>query len=237
MITELTLILETLKSIGIDEVIIDPAEEGSIIRASNADGNIIIHDQIPEQIAEYPMGIQSVRGLLSRIELFDPDKTDVDMEDNGDYIRGIKLKQGRKTVTFRFCPPRNIHAPAVAPTSTQSEPITFTKELVKDIRQAITAMSFTGDKQERTISINGNGSRGMELTIYDGEDDAFSDTLDNPQELTNSGVWEVVPFQRVMIQSSTYNIPDENATLYIDDIGIATFDLEIMKVMILPMTS
>lgn len=236
MISDLKLILETLSSVGIDEAIIEPTEQGSIIRAANSTGNIIIYDEVPETISEYPLGIQSVRGLLSRINLFDVDKCSSELDDNGTYVRDIKIKEGRKSATFRFCPPSNIHAPRSAPDTEESEVLTLSNEYVKYLGQAITSMSFTGEKEERTISLKGT-ERGLVVKISDGEDDSFNELVEGIDTETITGVWEVVPFQRVMNKSSEYNTPDKSALFTIDSIGIITFDLSSMKVKIAPMAS
>lgn len=236
MIVELKLILETLSSIGIEEAIIEPNENGSLIRAANKDGNIIVHDVIPEAISDFPMGIQSVRGLLSRIDLFDIEKCSAVLDDDSDHIRDIKIKQGRKSATFRFASPRNIQAPKNAPETNESDVLTLDKEYVKYLGKAVTAMSFTGDKAERTISLHGT-DKGLSVKIFDGEDDSFDEVLEDIQIETNKGVWEVNPFQRVMNRSSEYNTTDGSATLVIDELGIAMFDLSYIKVMIVPMAS
>lgn len=237
MIIQLKLILETLSSVGIEEAIIEPSDNGgTIIRAANAAGNILIYDEIDDRISESPMGVQSVRGLLSRIQLFDADKCTASLEDGGDFIRDIKIKQGRKSATFRFCPPKNIHALKTVPNSTKSEVLTISKEYVKYLMQAITAMSFTGDKEERTISLHGT-NKGMSVKISDGEDDSFDEVVESVVGETTAGSWEVIPFQKVMSKSSEYNTTDKSASFVIDDLGIITFDLSFIKVMIAPMAS
>lgn len=236
MIADLKLILETLVSVGIDEAIIEPCPEGSLIRAANAAGNIIIFDTIADVVTTSPMGIQSVKGLLSRIALFDIDKCKVEFEEAGDYVRDIKIKQGRKSATFRFYPPKNIAAPKGMPASIESEVLTFTNEYVKYLGQAITAMTFTGKKEERTITLKG-ATNGLSVTVSDGEDDTFDEVIEDIKTETNVGTWEAVPFQRVMNKSSDYNTTDKSAKFVIDNFGIITFDLSFIRVMIAPMAS
>lgn len=236
MIVELKLILETLISVGIDEAIIEPCENGSLIRAANGAGNIIIYDTIEDEIVTAPMGIQSVKGLLSRISLFDVDKCTAEYTHGTEYIRDIKIKQGRKSATFRFCPPKNIHAPKSMPHMEYDKPIVLTHEYVKYLGQAITAMSFTGEKEERVITLKGS-QKGLSVKISDGEDDTFDDLVESIDTETPSGTWEVLPFQRVMNKSSEYNTTDKTASFIIDEIGIITFDLSFIRVMISPMAS
>lgn len=236
MIKELKLILEILQSVGVDEAVIEPnGDDGSRIRAANKDGNIVIFDDIEFAITEFPMGIQSVRGLLSRINLFDTDKASVETEDDGKTVRDMVIKQGRKKASFRFANPARIMAPTSTPDSTPSDVLTFSEEYVQYLVKAIAAMSFTGNKEERTISIHGDGEA-LNIRISDGEDDAFNEVLEDIEVETERGSWEVTPFQRVMNKASEYN-PNKEANFVIDSFGVVTFSLEHFNVMIVPMAS
>jgi hypothetical protein len=71
------------------------------------------------------------------------------------------------------------------------------------------------------------------ITIYDGEDDSFQDTLDNNEcEMIDSASWEVVPFERVMKASLEET---DDATFFITDHHIAIFDMGLINVMIVPL--
>lgn len=231
VISELKLILEGIQSVGVDEAIIEPFEDGSRIRAANKDGNIVIFDKIPETFSDVPMAIQSVGGLLSRINLFDENKASADLELGDECVTDILIKQGRKKATFRFAAPRNIYAPPKVPESDESDVVEFDKEYVQYLTKAIAAMSHTGNKENRTISFHGEES-GFSVTISDGDVDAFDEIVDTINVETTRGCWEVVPFQRVMKQSTEH---DGISRFTINNFGICTFDLGLFRVMVAPM--
>lgn len=235
VISELKMILETIQSVGVDEAIIEPVDggDGSRIRAANKNGNVIIFDEIPEIFSEYPMGIQSVGGLLSRITLFDDSKASAELTDDGTIVTDILIKQGRKKATFRFASPDNIYAPPVVPETTESDVIEFSKDYVQYLGKAITAMSFTGKKENRTVAIQGTGS-GLSVSISDGDVDAFDEVVEDIKTETTRGIWEVGPFQRVLKEASEH---DGVARFTIDNYGIGTFDLGVIRVMVVPMAS
>lgn len=237
MIIELKTILEALNSVGIEEVIIEPNDdnESSRVRAVSKDSSVVVCDDIPIVFVEYPMGIESVRGLLSRLNLFDTDKASITMTDGNDVIQDITIKMGRKKASFRCCHPKHISAPSEAPDSTKSDVITFNKEYVTYLGKAVAAMSFTGEKDKRTIALHAEDGT-MSVKISDGQYDSFNEVIEDVEVETEHGVWEVSPFQRVMNKAVEYSETDE-ANFTIDDFGVATFSLGYFEAMIVPMAS
>lgn len=238
MLKSLKQILEVLHSLGVSEAIIEPDDGQTRIRAAHGDGSIVVYDHIDDNdVVDLPMAIQSVNGLLSRLNLFDVNKASADIEDNGNIITDIRIKQGRKKASFRFAEMKNVAVPSQKPETTPSDVITFPSDYVKYIGKAISAMSFTGDKKERTISVKGDGGSGvLSISITDGEDDSFDEEIENVNIETERGIWEVIPFQRVMNKSSDYNSHDDgSANFTIDEFGIATFQVGLFSVMVLPM--
>lgn len=233
MIKELKNVLEVLQSVGIEEAVIDPAEDGSVIRAASKEGAIVIFDCIPEKVANFSMGIHSVRALLSRINLFDVEKASASISDDGENVLDMEIKQGRKKAIIRFSDPKRLSAPTTVPDSEKSDDIVFKEEYVQYLSKAIAAMSFTGKKEERTISIHGDGDS-LHISISDGEEDSFDEEIEASGIETDKCRWDVVPFQRVMTKSMDYA---GQASFVVDEYGIATFDLAVMKVMIAPMAS
>lgn len=227
-------VLEVLTSVGIDEVVFEPTDSGGTkLRGANKDQNIIVFDTIDENITDHPMGVQSVKGLLSRIQLFDDSKASIEFEDNDELITDIKVKQGRKKVSYRCAAPSNVLAPKRVPGDFDSDDrIELEKEYTDYISQAISSMSYTGDKAERTISI-GVEDNSATFNIFDGEDDSFSDvkTVDYPD--SDKAYWEVVPFQRVMKQSVEQST-EGKASFFITEHGIAVFSVSNLKIIVAP---
>ena len=102
MIKDLKSILTTLKDVQITTCSIDPQDEGSLIRGSNKDGGLAVFDTYPNPICDVAMGIQSVDGLLSRIDLFDIEKASVDLDETSSHVRSITIKEGKKKASYRF---------------------------------------------------------------------------------------------------------------------------------------
>lgn len=234
MLKSLKQILEVLHSLGVSEAIIEPDNNQTRIRAAHEDGSIVVYDHIDDHIVDLPMAIQSVNGLLARLNLFDIDKASADMKDNGDIITDIKIKQGRKKASFRFADKRKVAVPSQKPETTPSDVLTFTSEYVKYLGKAISSMSFTGEKKSRTINVKGDGEV-LNISITDGEDDSFDEEIEDVSVETERGIWEVIPFQRVMNKASDYNKDDGSANFVIDEYGIATFQVGMFSVMVLPM--
>jgi hypothetical protein len=186
-------------------------------------------------VTDAPMGIHSVRGLLSRLNLFDIEKSTAGFTENNGMIKDVVIKQGRRKASFRFAKPTNISAPKAAPASIQSDAITFESDYVKNLGKAIAAMAFTGNKEERTISVHGDGGY-LRIVISDGEDDSFNEEIEDVNIETERGVWEVLPFQTVMNKAAGVS-PDGKSVFTIDQHGIANFDLVLFSAMILPMAS
>jgi len=241
-IATLKKLLDTMNSVGITQAVIEPTEDGdgTLIRASNKDKNILVFDSIEEKLVDLPMGIQSVPGLLSRIQLFDEEKASISLDDNGKIVLAATIKQGRKKASFRFADPHKrdaVPVPAKIPGDLSlSNCVEMQDDYVKYLSSAIMAMSYTGNKAERTISFSKGDDENIILKVSDGEDDAFSDTLENTEsvDLGSAAMWEVVPFERLLKASRDTN-KDKVAKFGINDYHIAIFDLGIVKTLVSPL--
>lgn len=227
-------ILSLLDKVGIHEVVFEPTEDesGTLIRGANKEKNITVFDTIEDNLVDLPMGVQSVKGLLSRINLFDLDKASIDLRDSGDIITAITIKVGRKRAGFKLALPSQLKVPRMVPGSLESDDvIEFSDEYVKYLSSAIMAMSYTGEKKERTISLfQEDGSAA--ITIFDGEDDSFHDVLDDADiDLSDKASWEVVPFERVM-KASLEEVGA--AKFFITEHHIAVFDMGELDIMVVP---
>lgn len=234
-------LLDTMNTVGITQAIIEPDEEGGTrIRAANNDRNIIVYDRIDDEIVELPMGIQSVPGLLSRIQLFDEEKASIVLTDNGKVIQDATIKQGRKKASFRFADPTKrdaIPVPSRVPGDlSMTNCITMADEYIKNLSSAIMAMSYTGNRKERTISFKKGDDENLVVKVSDGEDDAFIETLENTEDfiIEHTATWEVVPFERLLKAARDSN-KNKVATFAINDYHVGVFDLGVLKVLISPL--
>lgn len=226
-------ILEILDSVGIEEVIFEPTEEGTRLRGSNKDQNVVVFHEIPDEIVESPMGLQSVKGLLSRINLFDDDKANMDFEVSGDSVANILIKQGRKKASYKCNEPEHIVAPKRIPGEMNMDsPLSFNGDYVDYLGQAFSSMGYTGEKAERSISIGIKDST-MSINVYDGEDDSFNDNIEVESDDVDTASWEVVPFQRVMKQS-VLGSTDRTARFTITEHGVAVFDVAGINIIVAP---
>ena len=228
-------LLEVLSSVGVEEAVVEPSEDGTLVRGANKDRSVIIYHTIPDSLLECPMGIQSVKGMLSRLELFDSAKSAITTTTHNDLISDLTVKQGRKKASYKCAEPSALTVPKKVPGDLSIvKEITFDKAYVDYLSQAITAMSYTGSKQERSISISVKGGD-LELTIFDGEDDSFVDEMKvDDFEDTKKISWDVQPFQRVLKQS--LECRGESAAFTISEHGIAVFDLSLINVLVAPIS-
>lgn len=233
-----TKILQTLDSVGIEEAIFepDPDSQGTKIRGANKSGTIIVYDVIDTEVSSLPMGVQSIRGLLSRIRLFDLEKVSIELKDNGSEIHDMMIKQGRKKASFSFVEPSKIRAPKFVPTDGLVEGIEFTEEYATYLNNAMSSMGYTGTKDSQTVSMSCDESV-LEVMIHDGEFDSFVDHVESATEIEDftKGYWEVAPFKTVMTQSVKHS-ETKTALMSVNPVSkVAKFSLGDISVMIAPM--
>ncbi|MCI4411746.1 MAG: hypothetical protein JHC38_08770 [Thiotrichales bacterium] len=227
-------VLSELSFVGISEVVIEPSETGSLLRGSNADKSLLIFFNVTMSITDKPLGVKNVNALLSRINLFDEEKAAIEVINSSEGNIGIlNIKQGRKKASYRCHSPSQIQAPRSMPSDVEindSNAITFSKEYVDQLNQAISSMSYTGEKEKRTVSIKGNGAS-IEVTIFDGSDDSFVDEVEI-SGIDCRGLYDVSPFSKLMKASATHN--EGNAIFSISSNGIGLFRVDLLDVVVHP---
>lgn len=235
MIIDLKNILDCLDAVGVEEVVIEPSEDstGTLVRGADRKRDIVVFDTVEGIIlTEYPIGIQSVKGLLSRLSLFDDDAT-IELEDDGEMVMNIKIKKGRKKASYKCAAAEHLSVPKFVPGDLQVEEdksIVLTKEYVSHLSHAIQSMSFTGSN-EQSLSVKVDSHNAV-ISIYDGEDDSFTDELKNVGlESCDKSSWGVKPFQRVMKCS----IEGKDQTAFtVNEHGVAVFTVGLIDVIISP---
>lgn len=231
-------LLEVLSSVGIDTCRIMPIEhEGqpaNIMQAMDSRGNVIVYDVLGELVTEKAMGIQSVRGLLSRINLFDIEKVSVTIKVNErhDIAEEINMKEGRRKASFRFSRPQAIVAVGEMDEFDRSPLIEFKKEYVDYLKKAISSIMMTGDKEHSYIALEAKDDE-LTMKVYDGENDSFVETLTiDGLGTIDKCQWEVDSFTRVL---KTALQGDESTVVFeVTEMGAAVFDMEVFEVMVAP---
>ena len=240
MLSEIRNLLTTLDSVGIAEVAIEeaPDEKGfTLVRGADSKNNIVVFHKINGEYVDAMMGVQTVRGLLARIDLFDISKAQMSSSVNNGYITDITLKQGRRTSTFRCADPKRLQIPKRVPSNLNlDQKIVLPGDYVANITTAISAMGLTGSKMERNISLSLKGDV-LTTTIFDGEDDNFSDEfiVDGGQDLDDfTSTWDIPAFQLVLKESKAANNGD--AVFAVSEHKIGIFDIGLVNVLLIPLT-
>lgn len=230
-------ILEIVAGVGIEELVIEPIDpQRTRLRGANKERNIIIYDEVDDAVSDLPMGLMSVRALLSRLDLFDPDKAKIETTDDKKLINNVTIKQGRKKASYKCADPTHLAVPKKIPGNLDSDnKIELEKDFVDYISQVITSMSYTGAKAERTISLSVTDEK-MKISIFDGEDDTFTDE----RSCEGSGVsdfskssWEVHPFLKVL-KKSVEQDNDALAKFSVTEHGIAVFSVGDYSIIVAP---
>lgn len=238
MLANLKTLLTTLASVGIEEAVIENPEDENVevsrIRGANKEGNIIVfHDIDGVFFPEAPMGTQTVKGLLSRIELFDESKAEVLHTVTNGVVKNLTIKQGRKKASFTCSDPKNLTLPAKVPAFDMDNQYVLTSEMIALLNAAISAMSMTGSKADRYLSIGVKDSV-MSVNIFDGEDDSFNDEfqLEDGVDDAPTFSWDVPAFHRVMRESESAN--SGSAVFNVSKHGIAIFNIGMVNVLLPP---
>lgn len=233
-------ILEVLQNVGVEEVIFEPTDDnGTLIRGSDRHKRIVVFDEIEEELVTAGLGIQSVRGLISRLSLVDLDKASVSMEtrETGEheYVVNFVVKQGRKKASYKCANPygKVLAVPSIIPNLEAISEINFSAEYTAYILQALQSLSITGDKEQRYMQLEGVDGV-VNIEIFDGEDDSFDDNVEDiATEDFPRSKWEIDALQR-MIKVNTEN-GKTGFVLGITETGIAAFDMGMITVLIVPL--
>lgn len=231
-------LLEELSSVGIVEVILDPVEDGTLVRGSNREKSVAVFHVIEDSILSAPMCIQSVDGLLSRISLFDENTSKLEVKYNNaeTYVLEVNVKQGRKRASYRCASDKSLSVPSRIPgvLSLGDQPICLSADYVDYLSKAFTSMAYTGSKAERFISMSiANGF--FKLSVFDGEHDSFTDEQPTEAEDHEKAQWGVAAFQRVMRQSVKSDPVEQTAIFNISEHGIAIFRIGIINALVVPL--
>lgn len=256
-IINLKFILETLHSVGISEMVLSPTvkndKPSTLVRGSNRERSVVVYHEIEDLVlTEVPMGVQSVNGLLSRISLFDESKASIELVQSHDIVGTVNIKQGRKKATYRCADPNQLSAPNRIPGDlaiSEASAIIIPSSQVDFLGQAISSMSLTGNKEERTITMQVTEEGSLDVTIVDGEDDSFKEIIEDVGgSPTEKGTWDVSSFSRVMKRASENSevsfrrifgsdvgeVEDKAVVFSITEYKIAVFAVADLDILVVP---
>jgi len=233
-------ILEQLNSLGISEAIIEPhtndGKDYTRVRAGNKDHSIMIFDEIEGKLAEKKLAISSVKGLQTRLALFNEEKASVTVSYRDSYVSNIEIKEGKRKASYTLSHPNIILAPKMMPEfNIVGDVITFDEKFISSLMDVFTSLGFTGNKEESRIAIKSVKDE-MTLTVFDGETDSFVETfaLDEvPKEDIPTTQWEVGAFKLALMKASATTI-DKSVSFVVTDIHTAVFESAPLSVIVAP---
>jgi len=233
-------VLSELALVGVNEVVLDNKGETTLLRGSNEQKTILIYHSIPHIFAKTSIGIRNVNAVLSRLNLFDEAKASIEMTNGTDGNVGvINFKQGRKRASYRCYSPKACAAPQFIPEDTLSPNeawMELPKAYVEFVTSAVSAMAYTGNKDKRTIGIK-ISDESMEINIFDGEDDTFTDTVPIDVDVDRDGTYDVASFTKLMKVSVSASRNEDNAMFRIAESGVGVFRTETLDFLLHPMVS
>lgn len=238
----LKLILEELNAVGINQVRFDPNEDPTkkttLIRGASEDKSVSIYHEVDFELTDTPIGISTVKGLLSRINLYDASKTalSVTKHTKEEFVTDINIKQGRNKGSFRCGNPKTILFPSKLPGAYLIEhPITLSNEYVTHLTKIFSSIVMTGTKEDQAVNAAIQDDGGLTFTVFDGEADTVTDvtTQDGYQGESAKGRWNIPAFQRVMKYSSSV-AEDGTARFIINERQLAIFKLDLLNVAVIP---
>lgn len=236
-IIRLKQLLTELHTAGIQELILEPKDDGTMLKGSGTNNQILVYHFHDHQFSDKTIGIKDINVLLSRINLFDVDKASISLTtDNSGDVGDIVIKQGRKKVTYRTYLPKFIAAPQYVPddvTITDDTAIKLDKDYCDYLQKAISSISMTGDKKEQSIRLSISDGT-LKTHIHDGSDDAFTDEIEIDVIGDTTGLFDTQPFAKILKVSVSAESNDNKAVFALSSRGIGVFKTETINVLLHP---
>lgn len=240
-------ILEIMKGVDITEAgIFASGDEKNQIRGITDDKTIIMYTDV-DQFIESSVGVLSVKGLLSRLTLFNEEKMGVELKTKAskksdeDYVSQIIVKEGRRRSTVTTTDPNMMSIPTVYPKADRVFTAGFTKEYVDYINKMKASVNtsvstetlyvelhFEEDCDGKTVDFSIGGG-------YDDFDDKIEAEIEDPfVGKVFSVQWKIDPFIRAMRQAASVVEGDE-FLVSVNTMGILEIDMDGVIVSIAPM--
>jgi len=135
--------------------------------------SIVVVSEYDNDVIDISMGISNVSVILKRLNLFDIDKVTQKNESSDKFMKDIRFRQGRKSVSYRLSNPEVINVPSGSVDEhSYIFDTTFTKDFINSLVKANSAMS---SPLLKLTSINNN----VVLDLNDNNNDNYSEVVDD----------------------------------------------------------
>lgn len=235
-INELKLLLEDLQSVGIQSAIFEPNNGVTRVRGTDKDHNIVVFCDTEFYLSDSTIAINDIRSLLSRVRLFDDNKTKIEELSTDDVMDVLTFKEGRKKTTYQCSDVAGIKVPTQIPEVVEFKDENIIKlddKYVTYFNNAISSISQTVSVSPSHVSIEVKNHEAT-ISVSDGETDSFSDVIEDVgvKEVLRSS-WEAVPFSKVMRQAGVEG-QDYAQLVVTKQYGFAVFKVGFVEVIVTP---
>ena len=224
-------ILEVLDGVDIAECAIYAEDGKNKIRAVNTDQTTIVFTEV-DQFIDDNIGLLSVKGLLSRLNLFDLEKAGVTFKTNekngSSFIEQMTIKEGRRRSSVRATSPKSIDAPTQYPQTEKVFNAYLSKSYVNFINKMKSSIAFmpsnSSDDIKLTMTVE-KGSETANLKIVGGTSDDFSDEIEcdgneNMQSDTFVATWTIDSLMRVLKRAAMGLDDEDTISVEVNDVGV-----------------
>mgnify|MGYP006425038169 CR=1 FL=1 len=226
-------VLEVLQGVDIPECAVFAEKDTNQLRAVSNDRSTIVFTDV-EKFIETQVGILSVKGLLTRLNLFDTEKAGVNEEtkesEQGDYISDLTIKEGRRRSKVKTTHPQRLAAPTKYPDAKKAFTAFITKEYVDYIGKMKSSISSVPSQEDLTLSLSVDSNTPDEtinLSIgggYDNfHDEVEGEILGDFSEF--SATWKIDSLMRVLKRAASSLDDEDYITLTVNDLGIMEVDV------------
>lgn len=242
-ISTMKTILEIVNGVKIEELALIPTENGTLVSGIAPDKTAAIFTEIPEKIEDLPMGILSVKGMLSRMNLFDLEKVSVEptnKEKSGEpYVAALSFKQGRKKSYAVTTHPKMLRVPKEFPDTEPCFQIGLSKEYINYLKKVVSSIQ-TVSRKEVFFGLEYDGGDEAELSII-GDDDTFREPISaigvEGEKRSMKISWEVSGVILTLTQAIQWIQEDEDVLIDVDHLGVGKVSVGMLEVLLPPASS
>lgn len=234
-LVELYNTLETISSVGVDMLVVEPTDEGETkFRGIDDKQSIILYDTIPHKIVERGLGIYSLRVLLSRFKLFnDLNSLSFSFEPRIDNLweKKLNLKSKDTKLSYTFSDNTTMSVPVKAPTIQEVARVKFNSESFTHFSSAVRSMRLSKSYNEKVSFSNKNGNVVLELN--DGIADTFTKTVGTSNGSSNWSrfEWRTDSIEKLLKQALTFT---DEVDMIISDKGVSLITVDNLTFMVAP---
>lgn len=237
--------LKVLQGVDIKECTLIPSHDGVQIRGINEEKTIIVFTTVPDEIVDSPVGILSVRGVTTRLDLFDQEKVGVQVElgDEGkdsEYIRGFIVKEGRRRSKITTTKPTMLAVPNKYPDEATVLTTFIDGDYADYLSKLKTSINSIPGQDETFLTIStGEKADSVQFKIK-GQYDDFTDQLDadiNTDFVEDgfSATWKIDSVMRVIKKaSSLMEDKSETMAMSVNAVGVLEVDVGGLIVSVTP---